>query len=1637
MSNTDIIFPKKGYARATEILCIPPSDTKFTSADTITWYFGDGESETKTKNTSLSTTHTYLLKGNYIISAVARLSSTAETYTTSASCSIVNYIDYSLSFVTIPPPTIPGHYTQFPYKIIFTSPDIITEPIINLYAQFSRSYPPQFPKNKWSFLRPEWRFVDLSGKDIEAIKPNYSSVKINKKGEIDPTGITVGLTGTAEFYFVDDLYNIDTFVKDAPTPIIWASTPTSAINYYKDTDSKSGEVYSYSTTDIRTYAPYTAYFKIPDYLTITENKIQDINFTKWVGAPIPFFISSHVDSSALNVKPYNPEYNFVKYLPYALSAQGSILVPCAQDLRVDVSFTTPVSASFDNPSNVSSQGEYYFIQTDEYGYTSPGFARGSVTVHQEDYTRLYAETTIDYAKLGLSSVPIFAPYIWIPNPSAGTLSIIYYTGALNPQFIEALKNQYSTNFTSNIFTPVATDINTTQPYNGLYAVASVPGTEPTFNYYAWIADADLNCIHKYNPSGDITHTIYLSSISADVNHTPVSLSVDSDKNLWVGCYDSGFIYKFNENGDFLLSIDSSSLFSQNDPGIPGMFRADNTDIFKDGQLLQPTYIETDLDSNLWVTFSNILSGKIVKFSSTGDILVNISAPPLSTPQSLVIDSQDNSVWIALTYESNTKNSRLQKYSSSGALLFNENVEHLSYMTLDMNHNLWFIYKYNKIGRVFANKDSVDVVNFIVQSKNPIIDVPLPSSLSTAIENSILEGIGCNDKNLLFIIHSAQNSIYVLDPVSETYIDNIKIRPHQNKGIYNDLNAEESLYRERNISIAVAGDWTGARWGQKYHSYNFGTKTISGLSNELKILGCNLPDVRKHNQDFNMAAQLSSIALVPLLENNNNLFNNFFKSIYGTSRNIDDTGTSFYEKIANFLSNTKDIDTCEIDNLYDLADMLDVVVEDYRLAYPAQLKHLMNLLSITHRKLWGIRCKCNSNFAGTSNCTLTDICKICGKCKELNRGKKLDYSHVEEGVPVVIYDRKYNSYFLHYPSTINNLSIYPVEMLTAIGLDAPIADNYYFYEYIPTAVSSYTEGVIDWENPYTTLNPLLSTFGDWTREGGMIDELLSLQLYRGLNLVQYEPVCTPLPTPTPTPTPSITPTQTVTPTIPPTPSFTSTPTLTLTPTPTKLTIDNGYVFFADVNWMSSVNTAPNRKACYELFRIFFNNIKHIQYNNYVNVHNDPYYGINLAGSKRLSTLHDALDPQGYTFSPVDITKPGAHLLVNSPFVMNLQSPIDAFLRETYGSVFNSIVVDNLQNIARSHPIIVIGEWGSWINYDNYFIQKVTNHTPSELFAAGDLIKIVGTERLPDSFCTSSHRLGSALIDAGVTVFDNDAIAWFSGTRAEEYAFAKADGKPSMLVIPFRGSPPKPSQTATATNTPTPTITKSNTQTPTITNSNTPTLTQTNSNTPTPTLSPTATPTVTVTRTATRTPTPTISLTQTLTPSPSITLPPLSNRTTIAIQIVDRTLTALNGEIAFAIAKGRQTSTNFSSLPSANKLYNNDKITFTGPTNGESCIFIVNHNGIDVSGYARDNRPVSGERLVASLPTPNISVGGIWGTYSLYMGILNPGRTQGITINVYIYEVDHSNRRLTRIQTILGGVMEFSAGVQILPITIPSP
>ena len=758
---------------------------------------------------------------------------------------------------------------------------------------------------------------------------------------------------------------------------------------------------------------------------------------------------------------------------------------------------------------------YKFEQIDSTGFVAPGFTRGAVTVHDTGSVRISAKAVVDFDKLNLPvDSLIYSPYVWLPNPAAGALSMVYYTGVLNRDFAESLNKQISTNSRKNIYTPLVNNINTTSPgmtgFNGLYAVAASPGSEPDFDYYAWVADADLDSLYKYDTRANLLTSINLKTLTNNTKVTPASISLDLDKNLWVTCYDILSVLKFNKHGEFLFAINPTIHLPQIDPNIPGIFDPSPVStIFDDVLIVEPTCIDTDVDNNVWVSFSNPNSSFLMKYSSTGAHLTTIELPIYSTPQDIVVD-KDNSFWVAESYEVYGEKGTLKHYTSSGSIIveFND-IPNLGYLTLDVNGNPWFTYEYNKIGKIenniFLHIATVSSDHIPPKYQSDINVPPLSGPPTTGTENYIqtvaLEGIAATHKNLIFVVHSIDNRVYVYNARNNLLTDTINITPQLMLGIYNDANSTKFYSQEWNKSIQVIGDWTGMRWSRKYKSYYFDQKVLTGVSKDLNVSTLNPQEIKKQNQNFNMTQQLKDLALSPTLKNNNFLFDNILHSIYGDSEKFNDIGTIFYEKIANFLANHNDIDTCEIDSLYNLAEMIDSSIDDYRLSFPAQLKQIMNLLTITHSKLWGIKCRCNTNFRNSENCTQTDICKICGKCKINNRGEKIpNTDYITTTKPIVVYEKSIDSYFLHYPASIDNMNMYPVSSLTAIGLRAPIEINYEFFEYIPTASNFHSESVIDWDNPNTTLNFNLSTYQDWTEKDGVVDTILNFYLYNGLNLI---------------------------------------------------------------------------------------------------------------------------------------------------------------------------------------------------------------------------------------------------------------------------------------------------------------------------------------------------------------------------------------------------------------------------------------------------------------------------------------------------------------------------------------------------------
>lgn len=190
-----------------------------------------------------------------------------------------------------------------------------------------------------------------------------------------------------------------------------------------------------------------------------------------------------------------------------------------------------------------------------------------------------------------------------------------------------------------------------------------------------------------------------------------------------------------------------------------------------------------------------------------------------------------------------------------------------------------------------------------------------------------------------------------------------------------------------------GDWTGADYLNKYARMVDDIETVSteeSDDNKIRLYAYENYYIRKHNEEWDVAEH----AKIPVIhtqfpEDNPELF----KSI-GITLGVDEhkqysIGKKLFEGIANQVNNIHDIDECHIDSIYNIAHKEDVNIDKFILSYPEELRRMVDLMSITRKKLWGKRCDCTQNYFKTKDRTATRYCTKCRHSHKTNLGRLID------------------------------------------------------------------------------------------------------------------------------------------------------------------------------------------------------------------------------------------------------------------------------------------------------------------------------------------------------------------------------------------------------------------------------------------------------------------------------------------------------------------------------------------------------------------------------------------------------------------------------------------------------------------------
>jgi hypothetical protein len=296
--------------------------------------------------------------------------------------------------------------------------------------------------------------------------------------------------------------------------------------------------------------------------------------------------------------------------------------------------------------------------------------------------------------------------------------------------------------------------------------------------------------------------------------------------------------------------------------------------------------------------------------------------------------------------------------------------------------------------------------------------------------------------------------------------------------------------------------------------------LSGYSSTFYIYSSSgLYQLRKVNEDFNQTLAYKSLATQPVLTDKTMLFDAFLGQIVGNQNSDPNTlGIEVYEKISNYISNIDDIDYCNITQLKSLLDNVNATYQNFNYEYPPSLRRLTDILSVKHKKLFGQLNQYEGNF--------NDKGFVKSSKYGLNKGSQLDVSTsilcAGPGVYpnyIVVYEKFSEQYSVvnmnlinlpSYRSATSTLSTFELSAFnTSWGWDLVLPPNtfgtdiskyYDFYQFKPGIEGSLLQKFIDFNNPNNTLYITNSSYQEYTKEGGIMDNILLYSLYTGTEVL---------------------------------------------------------------------------------------------------------------------------------------------------------------------------------------------------------------------------------------------------------------------------------------------------------------------------------------------------------------------------------------------------------------------------------------------------------------------------------------------------------------------------------------------------------
>jgi hypothetical protein len=177
----------------------------------------------------------------------------------------------------------------------------------------------------------------------------------------------------------------------------------------------------------------------------------------------------------------------------------------------------------------------------------------------------------------------------------------------------------------------------------------------------------------------------------------------------------------------------------------------------------------------------------------------------------------------------------------------------------------------------------------------------------------------------------------------------------------------------NVKIFAVGKLQNIGIQYTDNSNYFYDLQVSGTSAPFNVYNnSNYGGVAKINENFNSESAYQSLATQPIIADSPILINDVMGQIGGNiTAPVSTLGKRIFEKIANYVPNLADVDTCNVEALFSLTDLYGIESIKYVRGvpintYPPDVVRLIDLFSIKRNYLFGTRNTWNENLDKRTN-----------------------------------------------------------------------------------------------------------------------------------------------------------------------------------------------------------------------------------------------------------------------------------------------------------------------------------------------------------------------------------------------------------------------------------------------------------------------------------------------------------------------------------------------------------------------------------------------------------------------------------------------------------------------------------------------